>query len=179
MASSNNFDFPPTPPHVRPPPPHIRPPPPAPSPSDSTTVIVIVFVSFGGLIFLAFLATALWCFIKKKKKKTPEETDIVHVGEHLKVKEVVVEYPHGPKAVLLEIVDDVHVDEEIKKKEKEKVGESLRVEAIEGNASAVDQAAASSFPGSNNHPQLEHKSPPPETSSKIVSSGPKCCPPAR
>ncbi|KAJ6954143.1 tumor necrosis factor ligand superfamily member 6-like [Populus alba x Populus x berolinensis] len=172
MAASNNLDFPysppppshsfqppPASPHVRPPPPHIRPPPPplppAPSPSNNTTIIVIVFVSFGGLIFLAFLAAALCFFIKRKTKKTVEETDIVHVHEHLKVKEAIVEGPHGPKAVVLEVVDDVHIGEEIK--EEEKVGEGLHAKAIKGNAGTVDQLAAPSSSGSNNHSRLEHK----------------------
>ncbi|KAA8546522.1 hypothetical protein F0562_002739 [Nyssa sinensis] len=111
----------PPPPHfiAPPPPPHFIPPPPPPSPDNHTIVIVIVFVSFGGLLFLAFLATALCGFIKKKKKKkTVQETDIVHVHEHLEVKEAIVPGPHGPQAVVLSITDDIHVDEEIKKNEK-------------------------------------------------------------
>src|SRR5262249_55089935 len=131
MASPNNFDFPynfpppprnyfqpppptakppPSPPHVRPPPPHVLPPPlpPAPSPSSNTTVIVIVFVSFGGLLFVAFLAAALCCLIKRKKKKAVHETDIVHIDEHMKVKAAIGEGPEGPKAVVLEIMDDIH-----------------------------------------------------------------------
>ncbi|WCJ43426.1 tracheary element differentiation-related 6 [Euphorbia peplus] len=146
MASANNFDFPyasppppihpfrppppspppPPPPHVKPPPtpihpppPHVLPPPPplppAPSPSNNSTVIVIVFVSFGGLLLLACLVIGLCCLCKKKKKRVDE---IVRIDEHLKVKEAIVEGPHGPQAVVLEIQDDVHVEEVIHKDEK-------------------------------------------------------------
>ena len=93
--------------------------------------------------------------MKKKTKKTVKETEIVHVDEHLKVKEAIVEGPHGPRAVVLEIVDDVHIGEEIKKEEK--VGEGLHAKAMEGDAGAVDQLAAPSSSGSNNHSRLEHK----------------------
>ncbi|XP_050213259.1 protein TRACHEARY ELEMENT DIFFERENTIATION-RELATED 6 [Mercurialis annua] len=102
MASSNNFDIPHSPP---------------PS-NDSTTVIVVVFVSLGGVLFFAFLAFALCCFIKKRNKKL-QETDLIRVDEHLKVKEAIVDGPRGPKSVVLEIEDDLHVDEVIKKQEEE------------------------------------------------------------
>lgn len=109
---------PPPPPHhpIKPPPPHhpIRPPPPpSPSPDNHTPVIVIIFVSFGGLLFLAFIAAAICRYIKKKKKKVVQETDLVH----FKVKEEFVPGPHGLKAVKLEIEGDVPVDEVIKKNE--------------------------------------------------------------
>lgn len=113
---------PPPPPHVHPspPPPHVHPPPsippPAPSPDDGPTVIVIVFISCGGVFFLAFLAVVLFCFLrKKKKKKNVEETDLIHVDEHKKIKEQIVEGPHGVEAVALSTQDDIHVDEVIKK----------------------------------------------------------------
>lgn len=118
----NNHFQPPPPPsakpprHPPPPPPHhpIKPPPPpSPSPDNHTPVIVIIFVSFGGLLFLAFIAAAICRYIKKKKKKVVQETDLVH----FKVKEEIVPGPHGPKAVKLEIEDDVPVDEVIKKNE--------------------------------------------------------------
>ncbi|KAJ4838049.1 hypothetical protein Tsubulata_029671 [Turnera subulata] len=115
MASSNNFDRPHFPP---PPPPHVLPPPPSPPSDDTTTIIVIVFVSFGGILFLSFLAAAILCFMKKKKKKTTQETDIVRLDEHLKVKEAIVPGPHGPHAVVLEVEDDIHADEIIRKNEK-------------------------------------------------------------
>ncbi|KAL6218098.1 PREDICTED: uncharacterized protein LOC101295780 [Fragaria vesca subsp. vesca] len=115
--------FSPPPPHVHPPPalpPHAGPPPPPlpPSPSPNhPTVIVIVFISFGSVFFLAFLAIALCCFLKKKKKKTIQETEVIHFDEHRKIKEAIVEGPHGPQAVVLSVEDDVHIDEAIRKDE--------------------------------------------------------------
>ncbi|XVE95632.1 hypothetical protein REPUB_Repub02eG0115000 [Reevesia pubescens] len=146
----------PPPPHVHPPPPpHVHPPPaplpPAPSPNNHT-VIIVVFVSCGGLFLLAFLAVALFCFLKKKKKKTVQETDIVHVDEHLKVKEAIVPGPHGPRAVLLEIEDDVHIDKEIVKTARTEKGSNLH--SSEENTKDLESGAASS---SSDHHQLEHK----------------------
>ncbi|KAM5562448.1 protein TRACHEARY ELEMENT DIFFERENTIATION-RELATED 7A [Rosa sericea] len=117
--------FSPPPPHVHPPPalpPHVGPPPPPlpPSPSPNhPTVIIIIFISFGSVFFLAFLAIALFCFIKKKKKKsTIQETEVIHFDKHRKIKEAIVEGPHGPQAVVLSVEDDVHIDEAIRKNEK-------------------------------------------------------------
>ncbi|KAI5311916.1 hypothetical protein L3X38_041089 [Prunus dulcis] len=114
---------PPPPPHhpFRPPPPHVRPPPPplppSPSPDNNPTVIIIVFISLGSVFFLAFLAFALLCWIKRRKKKTIQETDIIHIDKHRKIKEQIVEGPYGPQAVVLSVEDDVHIDEEIRKNE--------------------------------------------------------------
>ncbi|KAF5725283.1 tumor necrosis factor ligand superfamily member 6 [Tripterygium wilfordii] len=155
MASPNNFDVPhfpppppptyitPPPPHIHPPPPHILPPPPSPSPDNHTTIIIVVFVSFAGLLFLAFLVFGLCCLIKKKKKNTIEEAELVHVDEHLKVKEAIVEGPHGAQAVVLEIDDDVHADEMIRKGEK--LGHVKFVEANKNynNPSATEAAGTS------------------------------------
>ncbi|KAA8546521.1 hypothetical protein F0562_002740 [Nyssa sinensis] len=144
--------IPPPPPHpITPPPPHfIPPPPPPPSPDNHTIVIVIVFVSFGGLLFLAFLATTLCCFIKKKKKKTVQEIDIVHVHEHLEVKEAIAPGPHGPQAVVLSITDDIHVDEEIKKNEKFEEADNI-------HGALEDEASTSMTNSSHDHHHLEHK----------------------
>ncbi|XP_052201509.1 protein TRACHEARY ELEMENT DIFFERENTIATION-RELATED 7-like [Diospyros lotus] len=142
MASPlNNFDFP-----------HYPPPPPPPSPSDngSTTVIVIVFVSFGGLLFLAFLAVALCCFIKKRKKMV-QETDIVHVDERLKVKEAIVPGPHGPQAVVLSVEEDVHVGEEILKKEKSLEG--MQAKSVE----MASQEGGSNIHSRGHDDHLDHK----------------------
>ncbi|KAL9449651.1 hypothetical protein AB3S75_011551 [Citrus x aurantiifolia] len=124
---------PPPPPHhpIKPPPPHhpIRPPPPpSPSPDNHTPVIVIIF---GGLLFLAFIAAAICYYIKKKKKKVVQETDLVH----FKVKEEIVPGPHGPKVVKLEIEDDVHVDEVIKKNEHSGAGLHAKSSAERDNPS--------------------------------------------
>ncbi|XP_047318229.1 protein TRACHEARY ELEMENT DIFFERENTIATION-RELATED 7A-like [Impatiens glandulifera] len=113
---------PPSPPHhLRPPPPphHFIPPPPSfppPSPGHHT-IIIVVFVSLGGLFLLGCLSFALCCFLKKRKKKQIHETDIVRVDEHFKIQEVVVPGPHGTQNVILNIDEDIHVEEEINKNE--------------------------------------------------------------
>ncbi|MED6163210.1 hypothetical protein PIB30_077793 [Stylosanthes scabra] len=115
--------FAPPPPHVYPPPtPHhpVHPPPyPVPTPpspdNHHPTIIVIVFVSFGCLMFLAVLAFALCCMIKKWKKK--QETDIIHFDEHRHVTEAIVPGPFGEQVVVISVEDDVHIDEEIIKNE--------------------------------------------------------------
>ncbi|XP_073035744.1 uncharacterized protein [Primulina eburnea] len=110
---------PPSPPHVvPPPPPHVVPPPPPPSPDNGQTVIIVVFVSLGCIFFLAFCLLALWCFMKKRKKTTIQESDIVRTDEHLKIKEAIVEGHNGRQAIVLSIEDDKHVEEEIVKTEK-------------------------------------------------------------
>ncbi|GFY85631.1 tracheary element differentiation-related 7 [Actinidia rufa] len=102
----------------------------------------LVFVSFGGLFFLAFLAIDLCCFIKKKKKKKVQETDIIHVDEHLKVKEVVVPCPHGSQTVVLSIEEDVHIDDERRKNEK--VGEGMHVKSADDISSALEEGTSAS-----------------------------------
>ncbi|OMO58570.1 hypothetical protein CCACVL1_25436 [Corchorus capsularis] len=107
------------------------------------------------------MAVALFCFLKKKKKKTIQEAEVVHVDEHLKVKEAIVPGPHGPQAVLLEIVDDVHIDEEIVKTEKIEKGNLHNSHHSAGeNLKALEATAASSSSTSGHHHQLsgpEHK----------------------
>lgn len=47
-----------------------------------------------------------------------EETDIIHIEEHRKIKEAIVAGPHGSyQTVVLSVEDDVHVDEEIRRSE--------------------------------------------------------------
>ncbi|KAE8100469.1 hypothetical protein FH972_018365 [Carpinus fangiana] len=140
--------FPPPPPHVHPPPPHVLPPPPAPSPNNNPTVIVIVFISFGCLFFLAFLAVAIFCCIKRRKKKEVQETEVIHFDEHRKVNEVIVPGPHGPHAVILSVEDDVHIDEVIRKDEK--FGEGLHAKSAEGHPAGT---SSSGF----DHHHLEHR----------------------
>ncbi|PON76317.1 PC-Esterase [Parasponia andersonii] len=138
-------------PPVRPPPrPPVHPPPP-PSPDNHPTVIVIVFISVGGVFFLAFLAAALFCFLKKRKKKTVQENEIVHFKEHKKVTEATVEGRHGPEAVVLSVEDDVHIEEEIVKTKK--VGKGLHAKSADGKAST----SATPPSGSHDQHQLEHK----------------------
>lgn len=102
------------------------------------TIDVIVFVSLGGVLFLAFFAAALFFLFKKTKKKTVQETEIVHLDEHKKIKGAVVGGPHGViDTVALSVEDDIHIDKDIKRNEK--VGE--------GHAST----------SGSNQPHLEHK----------------------
>ncbi|XP_059629915.1 protein TRACHEARY ELEMENT DIFFERENTIATION-RELATED 6-like [Cornus florida] len=152
MASpSSNLDFP----HFSPPPPpHFVPPR---SPDHHSTVIVIVFVSFGCLCFLAFLAVALFCFIKKwKKKKTVQETDFIRTDEHLKIKEAIVHGPHGQDAVTLSIDDDVHVDELIRKNEV--FGEGRHAKSAHNQPNLPITIEEVPSPSSSSQHHLEHKS---------------------
>ncbi|KAM1793703.1 hypothetical protein ACFX11_034259 [Malus domestica] len=79
---------------------------------------------------------------KVKSSGVQLETEIVNVNEHRKVKEDIVEGPHGSKAAVLTIDDDVHIDEIIRKNER--VGKGLH-----GNAEAVkiDEPSTSSHIG--------------------------------
>ncbi|KAK4273935.1 hypothetical protein QN277_017234 [Acacia crassicarpa] len=160
---------PPPPPHVRPPPPpHVRPPPPPapvpPSPAPHHhTVIVVVFVSLGGLLFLSLLAFALFCFIKRRKKKASQEMGMVHFDEHKKVKEEIVPGPFGQKVVVMTVEDDVHIDAEVKKKEK--FGDGLHAESsstsgndqINSSGHVQDVGNASSGMEHHHHHELQHK----------------------
>ena len=142
--------FHPPPPHHIPPPPHVIPPPP-PTPGHHSTVIIVVFVSLGGLFFLAFLSVALCCFIKKKKKKTVQKTEILEFDEHTKVQEAIVPGPHGEKITVLNIEEDVHLVEEIKKNEKLTEGSHIK--------SALDHPLGSDMATSSSqyNQHLEHK----------------------
>ncbi|CAN0928576.1 Protein TRACHEARY ELEMENT DIFFERENTIATION-RELATED 6 [Linum grandiflorum] len=66
------------------------------------------------------LVAAICCYLKKmkkEKKKTKHETGIIHVDDHMRVKEAIVPGPNGPRAVVLEIDDDLHVDGVVRKDE--------------------------------------------------------------
>ncbi|CAL1362905.1 unnamed protein product [Linum trigynum] len=78
-----------------------------------TVIIIVVFISFGGLLCLAGLAAVVLCCLKKLKKKptAKHEVDLIHVDEHARVKEAVV----PGSAVVLEIEEDLHVDEVVRK----------------------------------------------------------------
>ncbi|KAL3584274.1 hypothetical protein D5086_015335 [Populus alba] len=124
----------------------------SPTPGHHSTVIIVVFVSLGGLFFLAFLSVALCCFIKKKKKKTVQKTEILEFDEHTKVHEAIVPGPHGEKITVLNIEEDVHLVEEIKKNEKLTEGSHIK--------SALDHPLGSDIatPSSQyNQQHLEHK----------------------
>ncbi|GMN48375.1 hypothetical protein TIFTF001_017562 [Ficus carica] len=101
---------------------------------DHPTVIVIVVIFVGCVIFVTFLAAALFCFLKKRKKSV-QETGMIHLDEHKKIKEAIVEGPHGIDTLVLSVEDDIHIDGDIKKSER--VGEGLHAKSVEGNASTT------------------------------------------
>ncbi|KAK4429569.1 protein TRACHEARY ELEMENT DIFFERENTIATION-RELATED 6 [Sesamum alatum] len=148
-------------PHFPTPPPPFRPitpsPPPPSSPDNGPTVIVVVFISFGSVFFLALCLFALWCLIKKRKGKAVEETDIICTDKHRRVKEAIVEGPHGPETIVLSIEEDKHIEEEIVKNEKV---EGKNMHAKSGQTTVTDPVAgeSSSKPSIHQtHHHLEHK----------------------
>ncbi|XVF64851.1 hypothetical protein PTKIN_Ptkin09bG0199600 [Pterospermum kingtungense] len=109
---------PPTaPPPYWPSPPPITPvpqgpqPPPSPGPPDHV-VIIAVFVSLGGVFFLAFLAVGLLCLAKKKKKMIPPPAAAAAcVEEHQHIQETITTGPCGEQTVTVTIDDDVRIHE--------------------------------------------------------------------
>ncbi|RYR54823.1 hypothetical protein Ahy_A06g030091 isoform C [Arachis hypogaea] len=96
----------------------------------------------GGLLCLSMLAFALFCWVQKRKKKT-EETDIIHIDEHKKIKETIVPGPFGTQTVVISVEDDVHIDEEIKKKTEEG-GHHHHGLHVEPSSSSTDQGTSRS-----------------------------------
>lgn len=77
----------------------------------------------------------IWWFIKgRKERKLIQERKDIDVDEHLKVQEMIVRGPHGPKKVLVSMEDDVHVHEDVHKNEIDMVGKGLHGEHKEGSA---------------------------------------------
>lgn len=115
-----------------------------------------MIVSCGGLLFLAFLCAALFCFLKKRKKKTVEKThdEIVKVDEHLRIKEAIEEGPHGKKTVMLSVEDDIHTEridvDEMKKKEEILGQEKMYDAQAEISPSDLEEGRSSSSP-KNHH----------------------------
>lgn len=99
------------------------------------------------------MAAALFCFVKKRKEKTIEETEIIHIDEHRKIKEAIVEGPHGScQTVVLSVEDDIHVNEEIIRSEKiEEKGLHRTHEA--GDPSTIEEPQ----PPSSTHHHLHQK----------------------
>jgi hypothetical protein len=124
-----------------------------------------VIIGFGGIALLSMLAFALFCCVQKRKKKTTQGTDIVHIDEHKKVTETIIPGPSGqPPTVVISVEDDVHIDEVIKKNEE--VGHDLhaepsKVESNQDNISSSNEVAATSSPAGHEHhhihPQIENK----------------------
>ncbi|KAK2972418.1 hypothetical protein RJ640_026990 [Escallonia rubra] len=121
-----------------------------PAPDSDSTVIIAVFVSFGSLFFLAFLLVAVCYFMKWRKKKNTQETDIIRREEHLNVKGAFAPGPHGAQAVAISIEDDIHTDEVIRMNEEYETG--LHAKSADNNADALEAVG----PSSSRHTQLEH-----------------------
>ncbi|TMW92949.1 hypothetical protein EJD97_012374 [Solanum chilense] len=103
------------------------PPPPPPSSDQSYTIVILVFSTFGCILLgLAILAFCTY-FLKKKKKSTMlvEEKEVKHIDDHVKIKEAIVEGPHGKlETIVLSIEEDLHEKDDIiirTKKELEEV----------------------------------------------------------
>ncbi|KAK1371246.1 hypothetical protein POM88_037338 [Heracleum sosnowskyi] len=106
-----------------------------------STVVVVVFVSLGGLCLLAFVPFALFSFLKCRMKKTSQEADHVRVDEHMNIKEKVVEGPLGGNAVVLTIEDDVHVQKEIQKNEQ--IGQAMHTKSQDNNIVGAESSSSS------------------------------------
>ncbi|MCE5167529.1 hypothetical protein HAX54_008451 [Datura stramonium] len=97
--------------------------PPPPSSSDhSYTIVIFVFSTLGCILLgLAMLAFYSW-FSKNKKKSTVivEEKEVKHIDDHLKIKEAIVEGPHGKlETVVLSVEEDLHEKDDIVRTKKE------------------------------------------------------------
>ncbi|ESQ29835.1 hypothetical protein EUTSA_v10012251mg [Eutrema salsugineum] len=115
--SPSHPHFPPPPyplPHHPPPPPHVLPPPP---PGHHSTVIIVIVISLGSLFFLAFLAAALFCYLKKRRVSSLK-TEITMFDEHVKVQQVIVPGPHGEPTRVVMLEEDIHLEGDILKTEK-------------------------------------------------------------
>ncbi|KAL6856954.1 hypothetical protein ACP4OV_018336 [Aristida adscensionis] len=107
----------PPPPHpLAPPPPHINPPTPVPPPPSPPhhIVIIVVFVSLGGLLLLGCLA-AFFCWHKKKGRKTEQKAEVLNYSDRVHVHKATMSGPEGGKVVRLAIDEDVRFQEAVKK----------------------------------------------------------------
>ncbi|KAL5715033.1 hypothetical protein ACHQM5_016921 [Ranunculus cassubicifolius] len=85
-------------------------------PAGAHATILVLFISLGGLSLFTFLVASLCWFVRNKRKsKMEQKTDAIDVDEHLKVKESVVQGPHGTEAVTLSVEEDVHFQEKMSK----------------------------------------------------------------
>jgi hypothetical protein len=78
-------------------------------------VIIVVFVSLGGLLLLACLAA--FCLHKKKKRKTEKKAEMLNFSDHVHVHKEAMPGPGGSKAVRLTVDEDVKFQEAVKKSE--------------------------------------------------------------
>ncbi|KAG9146360.1 hypothetical protein Leryth_018417 [Lithospermum erythrorhizon] len=118
--------------------------PPQSSPDDDdTTVIVVVFVSFGCIFGIVFCLFALWWFIKKRRQRMVQETEIVDINKHVKMQEAIVEGPHGPEKVVLSVEEDVKIDDEIRRNEIELGNKNMGATTEEINLGALEAGQSS------------------------------------
>ncbi|KAM7256924.1 hypothetical protein ACFE04_012665 [Oxalis oulophora] len=136
---------PPPPHHISPPPPHHIPPPspphlvPPPPPGNHhhPTVIVVVFVSLGGLFFLAFIAAAMFCFVKRKRK-TVQKAEIISLEDHTEVKEEIMTGPHGEQMKVITMEEDLHFDEVVRKSEDLRSGSHVTFKELPSTSGSTD-----------------------------------------
>ncbi|CAO2834007.1 unnamed protein product [Amaranthus hypochondriacus] len=145
MASSSSTDvnFPYPHPH-----PH-----PTPNPHP---IIIVVVISFGCLFFLGAIMLCIWWLIKKRKeRKLIRERKDIDVDEHLKVQEMIIPGPCGPKKVLVSVEDDVRVHEDVNKSEIDMVGKAgygmSKKGVAKGLEKAVESGGSSKASGSSQH----------------------------
>ncbi|XP_057532569.1 protein TRACHEARY ELEMENT DIFFERENTIATION-RELATED 6-like [Amaranthus tricolor] len=109
------------------------------------SIIIVVVISFGCFFFLAAIMLGIWWLIKKRKeRKLICERKDIDVDEHLKVQEMIIPGPCGPKKVLLSVEDDVRVHEDIHKSEIDIVGKAGYGESKKGVAKGLEKAVESS-----------------------------------
>ncbi|KAL8166164.1 hypothetical protein V2J09_007663 [Rumex salicifolius] len=142
---------PPKPHPLAPPPPYLPPPSP---PHHHPTIIVIVVVSFGSLLLLAALFFG-FCCVMKKRKKIVKKTQDIDIEGHIKVHEIVVPGPHGPRIEMLDVKGDVEVHDHVRKSEI-KVGKGLHSDqaaALESEEEGdhFHEAEGTSTPQDHNH----------------------------
>lgn len=74
--------------------------------------------------------SCIWLLMKRRKeRKLIRERKDIDVDEHLKVHEMIVRGPHGPKKVLVSVDDDVRVHEDVHRSEVDMVGKGKHGEA--------------------------------------------------
>lgn len=78
-------------------------------------VIIVVFVSIGGLLLLACLAA--FCWHKKKGRKTERKAEVLNFSDHVHVHKSTMSGPEDSKVVRLTVDEDVKFQEAVKKSE--------------------------------------------------------------
>ncbi|XP_031116670.1 uncharacterized protein LOC116020330 [Ipomoea triloba] len=88
---------------------------------DHDYYLIIIVVPVVGCILFVMASLALCFYMKKRnKKRSVQEIDLKHIDEHMRIQEAIVTDSHGrKKTVVLSVNGDVHVDEDIIRREKE------------------------------------------------------------